>query len=240
MSNIHICLQGKGGVGKSFVSSLLAQYLQEKGTPYQCVDADPINKTLLGFKALPVHHLELLDGDEINPRSFDGLIELIASKNIDTIVDNGASSFVPLSHYLISNHVPAMLHDMGHQLVIHSVIAGGQALLDTLNGLSQLLKQFPESTKFVVWLNPFWGAVSQSGKEFEDMKLYQDNAQRIHSIIRLPELKKETFGYDLGNLLQERMTFTEALNSDKNLMTKQRIKIIRDGIYKQLDIGLCL
>jgi CO dehydrogenase nickel-insertion accessory protein CooC1 len=39
MSTVHLILQGKGGVGKSFIAALLAQYLQEKGVPVRCFDA---------------------------------------------------------------------------------------------------------------------------------------------------------------------------------------------------------
>ena len=31
MSKVHMMLQGKGGVGKSFISALLAQYQKERG-----------------------------------------------------------------------------------------------------------------------------------------------------------------------------------------------------------------
>lgn len=43
--------------------------------------------------------VELLEGDDINPRVFDELIEqlLKTPKNTAVVVDNGASTFVPLS-----------------------------------------------------------------------------------------------------------------------------------------------
>ena len=52
MSIVHFILQGKGGVGKSVVAALLAQYLHDKNVTVRCVDADPLNKTLAGFEAL--------------------------------------------------------------------------------------------------------------------------------------------------------------------------------------------
>ena len=45
MGTVHLILQGKGGVGKSFIAALLAQYLQEKGVAVRCFDADPVNST---------------------------------------------------------------------------------------------------------------------------------------------------------------------------------------------------
>ena len=39
----HFVLQGKGGVGKSFIASLITQYLTEKGRLEACFDTDPVN-----------------------------------------------------------------------------------------------------------------------------------------------------------------------------------------------------
>ena len=124
MAKIHMVLQGKGGVGKSFIATVIAQYKISKGQQPQCIDTDPVNATFHGFKALNVRLLEIMQGDEIQTRNFDTLVELIAPSKDDVIIDNGASSFVPLTHYLISNQVPALLQDMGHEMVVHTVITG--------------------------------------------------------------------------------------------------------------------
>lgn len=236
MANVHMILQGKGGVGKSLIAALLAQYKKEKGTPPLCIDTDPVNATFHGFKALNVHRLLIMEGDEINTRKFDNLVELIATSKNDVIIDNGASSFVPLSHYLISNEVPTILHSMGHKLIVHSAIAGGQMLLDTIHGFSQLASQFPDEVDFIVWLNPYWGAIESDGKTFEQLKVYKEHKDRISAIVQLPELKAETFGQDLSNMLQERLTFDEALKNEKiPVMERQRLTIIKKRIYDQLD-----
>ena len=236
MAKIHMTLQGKGGVGKSFVSVTTAQYKAHKGMMPLCIDTDPVNATFHGFKSLNVKRLDILDGDEINTRHFDSLVELLASSESDVVIDNGASSFVPLSHYLISNHVPTLLQDMGHELVVHTIITGGQALHDTMHGFAQLIEQFPVETSFVVWLNPYWGAIEYEGKSFEQMKVYRENKARISAIVNLPVLKEETYGRDLSDMLRERLTFTEALAlPTKSIMTRQRLKIIRDELFGQLD-----
>lgn len=38
MAKIHFILQGKGGVGKSMISSLLAQYKLNQGESITCID----------------------------------------------------------------------------------------------------------------------------------------------------------------------------------------------------------
>lgn len=236
MAKIHMVLQGKGGVGKSLIAAILAQYKVSKGTQPLCIDTDPVNATFHGFKALNVKRLQIMDGDEINPRNFDSLVELIAPSTVDVIIDNGASSFVPLSHYLISNQVPALLQEMGHELVVHTVITGSQALTDTVNSFAQLATQFPTESSFIVWLNPYWGAIEHEGKSFEQMKAYINNKSRVTAIVKIPTLKEETYGRDLADMLQEHLTFDEALtNSALTIMTRQRLKIVKSDLFAQLD-----
>lgn len=237
MSKVHFVLQGKGGVGKSVTAAFLAQFLGERGgeSPTN-IDTDPVNATFHGYKALNVKRLQIMEADEINPRSFDTLIEMIAAAKGDVIVDNGASSFVPLSHFLISNQVPALLGEMGRELVIHTIVTGGQALLDTISGFNQLVSQFPSEALFVVWLNPFWGPIEHEGKGFEQMKAYTTNKGRVSAIIQIPSLKKETYGRDLGDMLQERLTFDQAIAQESlTIMTRQRLKIIKGQIYGQME-----
>jgi len=241
MANIHLILQGKGGVGKSLIASILAQYQRSKGEPTLCIDTDPVNSTFLGFKALDVTQLVIMEGDEIKPRNFDRLVELIAPAKGNVIIDNGASSFVPLTHYLISNQVPALLKEMGHTLIIHTVITGSQALLDTVNGFAQVASQFPPEASFVVWLNPFWGPIEHDGKRFEQMKAYIANKDRVAAIIEIPTLKEDTYGRDLSDMLQARLTFDEALATDTlTIMTRQRLKIVKGQLYEQLNNAVVL
>ena len=241
MTKIHMVLQGKGGVGKSFIAATVAQYKTSKGQKPLCIDTDPVNSTFAGYKALNVQRLQIMEADQINPRNFDKLVELIASSKDDIIIDNGASSFVPLSHYLISNEVPTLLADMGHELIVHTVITGGQALLDTVSGFAQIVSQFPTEVVFVVWLNPYWGAIEHEGKNFEQLKAYTTNKARVSAIVTIPTLKEETFGRDLSEMLQDRLTFDEALSMEsRTIMTRQRLKIVKGQLFGQLDSAAVL
>ncbi|MEI7994748.1 MAG: ArsA-related P-loop ATPase [Methylococcaceae bacterium] len=240
MSKIHIILQGKGGVGKSLIAAVLAQYKASKGQNPLCIDTDPVNATFNGFKALNVKRLQIMDGDEINSRKFDALVELIAPSTNDVIIDNGASSFVPLSHYLLSNQVPALLKEMGHELIVHTVITGSQAMDDTINGFAHIVNNF-STNEIVVWLNPYWGVIEHEGKSFEQMKVYTTNKSRVSAIVKIPDLKEETYGRDLSDMLQERLTFDEAIaNPALTIMTRQRLKIVKTQLFDQLNSAAVL
>lgn len=73
MSTVHLTLQGKGGVGKSFVSSLIIQHQTEKGRPVVCVDTDPVNATMAGYRAFAARRVELMEGSALNARKFDAV-----------------------------------------------------------------------------------------------------------------------------------------------------------------------
>ena len=239
MSKVHMMLQGKGGVGKSFISALIAQYQKAKGQTPLCIDTDPVNGTFHGYEGLNVVKLEVLAGREIVPRKFDMLVELIggSGEDNDVIIDNGASTFVPLSHYLISHEIAELLREMGHELIIHTVVTGGQAQDDTVNGFVHLVQQLPEPVMFVVWLNQYWGPIIAGDKGgFEDFKAYKANKGRILAIVKIPELQKDTFGQDLSDMLRERLTFDQALAmASLTIMTRQRLKMMRSNLFQLMD-----
>ncbi|KXU36462.1 conjugal transfer protein TraL [Ventosimonas gracilis] len=236
MSTVHMVLQGKGGVGKSMLAAMLAQFKISKGQTPLCIDTDPVNATFAGYDSLDVQTLDVMQGDKINSRSFDMLIELISKTTEDTIIDNGASSFIPMSSYLMANDIPALLQEMGHQLFVHTVITGGQAMPDTLGGFDALVRQFPDECQFVVWLNPYWGKVENEGLSFEEMKVYKNYSDRVIKLITLPELKPdETYGQDFSNMLKARRTFEEAIDAEEHIVPRQRLKIIQRKIFSELD-----
>lgn len=235
MAKIHIPVQGKGGVGKSFIAAALAQYFVDKGRTLDCVDTDPVNATFAGYKALNVRHLDIMHAEEIDQRRFDELVEIIASAKGDIVIDTGSNAFIPLSYYLLSNGVPALLSEMGHELILHTVVTGGQAMVDTLSNFSLVAKQFADAT-IVVWLNPYWGRVESGGKEFQQMKVYAEHKDRIAAIVSIPDLKKETHGADLADMLKQRVTFAEAVgDGDRPIMVRQRLKMVQRALYAEMD-----
>ena len=88
---VHLSLQGKGGVGKSFIASVLAQYLRHKGRQVHCVDTDPVNQTFSQYSTLQVCHLKLLNEGRIDPRAFDCLMERLLTEDGLFVVDNGGA-----------------------------------------------------------------------------------------------------------------------------------------------------
>lgn len=235
VSAAHFTLQGKGGVGKSLISSLLAQYFGSIGANVKCIDTDPVNQTFVNYKALQAQHLKLMDGSKIDERQFDQLMERLLSEDGVFIIDNGASSFVPLSNYLIENNAIAMLKDAGRDVFIHCVVTGGQALVDTLSGFKALAEQ-TDTKNIVVWLNEYFGPIERDGKTFAEMKVYEENKDKVRGIVRIAKRNADTFGKDIEEMASKKLTFGEVLEKpDFSIMAKQRIKTVQKDIFSQLD-----
>lgn len=235
MKQAHFTLQGKGGVGKSFISSLIAQYLRSRGEPVAVIDTDPVNATLAGYKAFDVQRLELMKDGSLIERNFDALIERIIEEDTNFVVDNGAASFIPLSYYIGENDAINLIANNGKQVVIHTVITGGQAMRDTFAGFTSLVRQMPEEARIIVWLNEFFGDIEAEGKVFEEMKVYQNNQNRVHGIIRIARQTSSTFGKDIQLMLDSKLTFDEINKSeDFGLMSKSRLFRVKETLFGQM------
>ena len=236
MRQVHYILQGKGGVGKSLIASVIAQYIKGKERPLVVYDTDPVNATLAGYKALDTQRLELMREGSLVERNFDRLIEQIVEQDSDFVVDNGAASFIPLSYYLAENDAINLIAENGKQVYIHTVITGGQALTDTLGGFASLCNQMPGDARLIVWLNEFFGDIEADGKTFEEMKVYQSNKERVHGIVRIARQTGSTYGEDVKLMLDSKLTFDEIQQSpDFGLMSKSRLNKVKSSIFQQLD-----
>jgi len=237
MANIHFFLQGKGGVGKSFCATMLTQYIIASGRPNPiCIDTDPVNATFAAYKAFNVMRVEIMNGDKIDPLQFDLIMEKIfsAEENDTVIIDNGASSFLSFSSYLLSADVPNLLDSLGHSVFINTIITGGDAMGDTMHGFGALASQFPSTAKILVWLNPYFGVIGQGNRRFQDSPIYQSYKNKVLALIDLPDLARETFGMNLSRMLKERLTFPEAIlgqDSGYSIMDRQRLKIAQQKIF---------
>ena len=105
MAMVNMILQGKGGVGKSFIATLLAEHYKAHNIETVCVDTDPVNATFAGYAAYGVRRLKIVDGDDIDPEKFDELVEIVAAapEGSAVIVDNGAATFVSLCASLMED-----------------------------------------------------------------------------------------------------------------------------------------
>ncbi|MCX6131884.1 MAG: conjugal transfer protein TraL [Proteobacteria bacterium] len=237
MSQIHFILQGKGGVGKTLVSAIFAQHHRSGGKKIHCLDTDPVNASFAGFKSLEVRPVHILQGSTIDPRQFDELMEILLNAEDDVVVDTGASTFLPLTSYLEETDAISVLMDAGKKVLLHVVVTGGQSKDDTLTGLNGIADRIGNKAPIMLWVNEYFGRFAAAdGISLEKTGVYTAHKKKILSIVTIPERPAATFGKDISEMLTKKLTFDEAIASkDFNTMAKQRIKITRDLLFKQLD-----
>jgi hypothetical protein len=233
----HFVLQGKGGVGKSFIAYLAAQYIQDQERLAGCFDIDQENATFAQYGSLDVKKVKVMDDSRIiDQRQFDGLISEIFEKasGKDVIVDSGANTFSPLLAYLLENEILALLEESEIQAIVHTVVGGGDLFEDTKNALDSLVNTLPPSVKLVIWENEHFGPLRKAdGKPFEAK---WKEGPTLAGRVLLEKRNHQTFGVDVRNLLASRKTFNEALASPEiPILERQRLKILRDDVYRQLD-----
>jgi hypothetical protein len=176
----------------------------------------------------------LKDGS-VDQREFDLLIERFLTESGTFVVDTGASTFIPLWHYILENHALDYLRERGKRVFVHSVITGGQALNDTLCGFEQLAESAREKN-IVVWLNEYFGAVLQDGSPFREMAAYKRHAGKVHGSVAIVRRTADTFGRDVEEMICQKMTFDEALNgSGFTIMAKQRLRVVQRDLFEQLE-----
>jgi hypothetical protein len=237
-NTVHFVLQGKGGIGKTLVSTILAQWLKSKSdNPLRCYDTDQENTTFSRYKSLDVKHIPVMtESRTIDPKRFDSLMIDILEENGNCVVDNGANTFSPLLAYLIENDCFNLLQESGRQVYIHTIVGGGDTLHDTAMGFVSTAKS--TSVPLVLWENEHFGLLqSASGKAFIESQTYSENSTRVRGRVVLTQRNADTFGADVKKMNTARLTLDEVKGSDKfNVMEKQRVKVVFRDLYEQLDV----
>jgi Cdc6-like AAA superfamily ATPase len=233
--DVHLIIQGKGGIGKTATANILAQYLNSNGQHAQCYDTDPVNASLFRFKALNANRVEVMEDGQVKELVFDSLIEAICTGDGPFVVDTGATTFIPLWSYVVQNQIIRLLEQQGRRVFVHVVVAGGQSQLDTLQGLGDIAKSLSDR-RIVIWLNEFFGKITTpDGRPFEEMRVYQDNADKILGAVVIPDRNRNTFGEDMRRMLTNALTFDEAIQSDTfGIVSKQRLRIVREDLFGRL------
>ena len=236
-NEIHLILQGKGGTGKSLIALILADYLSEQCSNLRCIDADPVNRSLGGYKALEPMCLGLRsDGTP----DCEALIAILAEPQTSSLVDTGSTIFLPLMSHLVQSRALETLQAAGKTVFVHIPITGDM-LAETLNGFRQIMKHLPVNAQSIVWLNEYQAPVQPGGQPFTDLNIYAEVKDRVRAIVSLPN-HSEIFVLTIQDLRKEQMTFSQALAGSPrpstgepfNIMVRQRLKIICQEIFEQL------
>ena len=100
----------------------------------------------------------------IDPRALDTLVGIVAEAPEDgqVVVDVGSNGFETLMAYEVENGVFALLQELGHRVVVQTVIAGGPDAEETVKGTMALLAA--TDVPVILWLNEHLGPLEIRSK----------------------------------------------------------------------------
>jgi hypothetical protein len=150
MANIHLVGGEKGGVGKSMVARLLAQYLIDHSIPFLGFDSDRSHGALLRFYAgyaSPV----LVDRYD----SLDAIVEAAAEQPERRIlVDLAAQTQQSLTSWMDESQLLALAPELGLRIRYWHVMDNGK---DSVDLLQKLLDRYEQRLGYVIVQNQLRG-----------------------------------------------------------------------------------
>jgi len=227
MSTIHLIGGEKGGVGKSVVARLLAQYMIDHEIPFIGFDTDRSHGSLLRFYsdyASPT----IID----NYESLDAIIETaLAQPEQRILVDLAAQTHYPLAQWIEESGVLELAEELGISICYWNVMDSGKDSVDLLN---KLLDQFRTRLNYI---------------------LVQNQLRDEHfNILELSGVKERALAFDAKVITIKRLhapvmtkidsnsySFWAAKNRDTEslsalgLLERQRVKMWLNHAYKEIE-----
>ena len=215
MSQIHFIGGEKGGVGKSVVARLLAQFMIDNSLPFLGFDTDRSHGALLRFyteftSPVVVDHYD----------SLDRVAEAALAQERQVVVDLAAQTHAFLARWIEDSNLIEVAGEVGLHLKYWHVMDAGR---DSVDLLRAFLDQFAGRMPLVIVLNELRG-------EHFDMLEASGELQRARNrgaqVVRLRKLPDAT----MQKIDQYSLSFWAALNvADKDhgalgFLERQRVK----------------
>jgi hypothetical protein len=182
MTNIHLVGGEKGGVGKSLVSRLLAQYFIDHSIPFLGFDSDRSHGALMRFYAgfaSPV----LVDRYE----TLDAIVEAaMENRERRILVDLAAQTQEPLTRWMDESQLLLLAPELGLDIRYWHVMDNGR---DSVDLLKRLFDQYEGRLHYVIVQNQL------RGDDFEILKTsgLLERAQTLNaSVIAIKRLQESS------------------------------------------------
>jgi hypothetical protein len=225
MSKIHFVGGEKGGVGKSVMARVAAQYCIDRSIPFAAVDADGSHGALLRFYSDYARSIDLARADSI-----DEILLLATEHERRVLVDLPAQSDRALAAWIAEAAVLELAAESGVRVVFWHVIDDGK---DSLTTLDRLLARYGTAAQYCVVKN------LGRGKDFSlfDRSATRATADRLGAaVLELPEL----YGPAMQKVDRMDASFWASMHAPVagpetfTRMDRQRIKVWLNSVYDQL------
>ena len=223
MSRIHFIGGEKGGVGKSVVARLLAQYWIDKQQPWAGFDTDRSHGALLRYYGDFAQPVEVTCLEEL-----DRLVESAAQEKTNVLVDLAAQSDRDVHAWIANGGLLELAKELGIEILFWHVMDDGK---DSVNLLAGLLERYGDSGRYAIVLNHGRG---------DDFRLFIESSAKQRAeefgaaVMELKALHKPT----MRRIDQCDKSFWAALNNTDpergyclGLMERQRMKIWLRSAY---------
>jgi hypothetical protein len=197
VSQIHFIGGEKGGVGKSVVARLLAQYWIDRGRAFAGVDGDSSHGALVRHYGDFSHFVDLSQND-----SADQILDRALGADRRVLVDLPAQSAKSLDAWLTGANVLGLARELGTPITFWHVSDGGFA---SVGQLDKALDRYTDRVGHIVVRNH---ARSKDFSQLEASPAMGKLAALSGSVVDLPELDlpRRRQGVGGGDRQQEGLT----------------------------------
>jgi hypothetical protein len=225
-TNIHLIGGEKGGVGKSLMARVLAQYLIDKQLPFLGFDTDRSHGALMRFYPAYASPVAV---DKVE--SLDAIVEAAVDQpGRRILVDLAAQTHDSLANWMEEAGVIDLADELGMKIFYWHVMDTGK---DSVDLLRRLLDRFGTGLNYVLVRNQVRGGdfsnLEQSGEQARAIGM----GANVVSVKRLNE-------YVIQKIDAASSSFWQAQAADKDstglgLMDRQRVKMWLRDVYREID-----
>jgi hypothetical protein len=226
MSFIHFIGGEKGGVGKSLVARVLAQYFIDKGMPFIGIDTDKSHGALLRFYADFAAPAVLDKHDSLDP-----VIEYaLEDPERRILVDLAAQTQEALAKWLEDADVISLAEAQGLKLKWWHVMDAGR---DSVDLLRAWLDQFGGRIDLIIVLNELRGDRFDILETSGELARAESMGASVVTLRRLPDTTMQKID-------QQSASFWAAVNhpdrsvAGLGLLDRQRVKVWLNRAYSEL------
>ena len=216
-------MASKGGLGKSFIATLVASSLIHLGSKTKFYDNDSETPVLSGYKSLEAEHIQLFKVDDEGHIAAESLNidahhaignELEYGDNNIIVVDNGSPSFQPFLSYFQVNVVEAF-KSIGVEFIVVIPIAKDKV---THSAPIEVLNSYGNRVKYILIENEHFG-------EFEYDTSAFDIKQVKYAVIKMQRYTQSQMA-DINRAQELNLLLSEAITSREfNLVSKSRLSM---------------
>ena len=225
-TNIHFIGGEKGGVGKSLMARVLAQYLIDKQLPFLGFDTDRSHGALMRFYSA---YASPIGVDKVE--SLDAIVEAAVDQpGRRILVDLAAQTHDSLASWMEEAGVIGLADELGMKLFYWHVMDTGK---DSVDLLRKLLDRFGNGLAYVLVRNQVrgtdFGALEQSGEQARAVGMGANvvpvKKLNEHAILKI----------DAASSSFWQAKAAERDGTGLGLMDRQRVKMWLRDVYREID-----